>query len=81
MKQKIMDYIYETILDEEVDIKLDTALYSTSIISSMGHLKLINFIERNYDVSIPMNKLKIENFDTVKMICAFVEGLMLEEVN
>lgn len=81
MKAEIRNYIYETILDEEVDVDLVTPLYSTSVISSMGHLKLISFLERKYDISIPMNNVKIENFDNVNMISAFVEDLRLATVN
>lgn len=53
-----------------------TPLYSGGVLSSMGHLKLVQFLERRYDVSIPMWEVSIDNFDTVEQIAAYVAGKM-----
>ena len=53
-----------------------TPLYSSGILSSMGHLKLVQFLERRYDIAIPMWEVSIDNFDTVEQIAAYVAGKM-----
>ncbi|MCX8128562.1 MAG: acyl carrier protein [Clostridia bacterium] len=75
MREEIHKYVYTNLLNNEVQIDDDTPLYTTSLITSMGHLKLINFIERTFDVSIPMSSLNLENFDTIKQIVQFIEGV------
>jgi acyl carrier protein len=65
MKEKILAYIVENLLNEETDITSDTPLYTSGLITSMGHLKLVNYLERTFDLPIPMNELSMENFDTV----------------
>lgn len=73
MKEKIRTYIYENILNEETEITDDTTLYTSGLITSMGHLKLVNYLERTFDVSIPMNELTMDNFDTVNLITQFIQ--------
>mgnify|MGYP005847351361 CR=1 FL=1 len=73
MTEKILAYIVENLLNEEIEITADTPLYTSGLITSMGHLKLVNFLERTFDVSIPMNELSMENFDTVNRITQFIK--------
>lgn len=75
MKGKIRAYIYENILNGEVEINDDTPLYSSALITSMGHLKLINFLERTFDISIPAAKVNLDNFDTIHQMVQFVEAI------
>jgi acyl carrier protein len=74
MKEKIHSYIFEDILNEEVDITDDTPLYSSAIITSMGHLKLVNYLERTFDVSIPMSEVTLEKFDSINLITKFIQS-------
>jgi acyl carrier protein len=73
MKEKIMAYIFENLLNEETEITADTPLYTSGLVTSMGHLKLVNYLERTFNVSIPMNELSMDNFDTVNLITEFIQ--------
>lgn len=74
MKEAIRDYICSNILNNEVPIENTTSLYADGIISSMGHLKLLQFLERTFRIPVPMNEIVIEEFDTIDQIAAFVEA-------
>jgi acyl carrier protein len=73
MKETIRQYILEKILGEEIDITYDTPLFKESIIDSMGHIKLISFLEKQYDITISPGEIILDNFDTINQIVAFVE--------
>ena len=75
MKNQLLKYIYENLLNKEVEIDEDTPLYTSSLITSMGHLKMINFIERTFEISVPMSKISMENFDTVNQIAEFIQNV------
>ena len=76
LRDNIRNYIYKSILDEEHKIKYNTHLYSNSLISSMDHLKLINYLENEFNISIPMNDLSIDEFDTVNQITDFIDLIL-----
>jgi acyl carrier protein len=73
MNEEILTYIYEEIFNEEMELTDDTPLYTSGLITSMGHLKLVSYLERAFDVSIPMNELSMDNFDTVNLIAQFIQ--------
>ena len=72
MKEKIHAYIKEELLNEEVEINDDTPLYSSDLITSVEHIKLIHFLERSFEIAIPTNKISVENFDTIDSITQFI---------
>jgi acyl carrier protein len=74
MKESILTYISEKLLDNEFNITYDTPLYSSSVLTSMGHLKLVNYLERTYEISIPMSKVNLDNFDSINMIVDFINN-------
>ena len=73
MMEKIRNYIVENLLDGEVEVTDDTPLYSSGLITSMGHLKLINYIERAFEISISAGKINLENFDSINQIVRFIQ--------
>ncbi len=74
MKEAIKQYIIENIIREKVEIDLNISLLDEGIIDSLGYLKLISFLEKQYDISIDLGEIDIENFDTIIKIAKFVEN-------
>ena len=72
MKEAIKQYIIENIIREKVEIDLNISLPEEGIIDSLGFLKLISFLEKQYDISIDLGEIDIENFDTIIKIAKFV---------
>jgi len=72
MREEIQTYIGSSILNGDIEVNASTSLYESGLISSMGHLKLIQFLERRFNVSLPMSEIVLEEFDTVDKIVEFV---------
>lgn len=68
MKEKIKKFIIENFLFGERGLKDDEPLFESGIIDSLGLIKLLAFIEENFNVSIDMGEIMIENFNTVNDI-------------
>ena len=73
MKQTIKQYIVDKIVGEEIEIADDASLFSEGIIDSLGNVKLISFLEKQYNIRIEPGEITMENFDTINQIVAFVE--------
>lgn len=73
MRQTIKQYIIDKIAGQEIDIDDDTSLFNEGIIDSLGNVKLISFLEKQYNISIEPGEITTENFDTLNQIVAFVE--------
>lgn len=73
MKGTIKSYIVDKIVGEEIEIADDTSLFGEGIIDSLGNVKLISFLEKQYNISIEPGEITTDNFDTINQIVAFVE--------
>ena len=73
MKELIKNYITKSILGEEIDIDDAASLFEEGIIDSLGNIKLISFLEKQYNIYFEPGEITTENFDTLNQIVAFVE--------
>ena len=73
----IKNYIEKNILAEGVQVDAATDLKQAGI-DSFSIVEIILFIERNFGVSIPDEKLVPENFKTLQSLAAIVQELMPE---
>ena len=73
MKETIKKYIIETIVGENIEIDDDQSLFNEGIIDSLGNVKLIAFLEKQYNISIESGEITAENFDTINQIVTLVE--------
>lgn len=66
MNSPIIEYISESLLNNELEerIEMDDDLLGSGILDSLGMVKLIQFIEKEYRVSVPPEDMIIENFMT-----------------
>ena len=65
MQEKLKRYIVETFMYGEGDIEPDQSLFGGDIIDSLGFMKLIAFIEKEFDVELDMSEVSMENFDSL----------------
>lgn len=72
VKGVIGEYISGKLLRTKDALRGDSPLYSSGLLNSMAHLKLIKFIESTYDISIPANQMSIANFDCLDQISELV---------
>lgn len=74
MNDKIIAYITDNLLFEELDDPLtaDENLLESGLIDSLGIMKLVAFLEDEFNVSIPPEDLTIENFMTIGHMSAYL---------
>lgn len=72
MELEILDILHEIAPQYEID--LDTNLLN-EIIDSMSLLILINELEDKYDVEVPLDEVKMADFENIKKITIFIEKL------
>lgn len=74
MNKEIKAFLNDRILEEEIELNDNTALYSSGLISSLSHLKLINFLEKKFEIDIQTNRIRLDNFDTIDHIVKFIQN-------
>lgn len=73
--EEIKHYIERNILSSDVTIDADTNLQQAGI-DSFSTVEIILFIERQYGVMIPDDKLVPENFKTLQALAATVQSIL-----
>jgi acyl carrier protein len=74
IQQQISEYITkELVWSEEVTIDQETPLIQEGIIDSIGLFRLVAFLEQTFDLVIPDEDLRAENFQTIRQIVEYVE--------
>lgn len=70
----IIAYIANTLASESLDDNLEAEddLLGSGILDSMGMMKLIAFIENEYDLKVAPDEMVIENFMTVENIVEYI---------
>jgi len=74
MRDQIRNYISKNLLGKGVPFTDEEPLFSQGKIDSLGHLKLISFLEKEFHISISMEELNWKNFDSVESIQNLVKG-------
>lgn len=72
MEEKIRHYISKTFLGGRGVSSDSESLFQAGVIDSLGHLKLISFLEREFSVALTMEDLTWENFDSIEKIVSLV---------
>lgn len=75
MEQTILKYIEEHLSNEELDdeLTLDEDLLGSGILDSLAMMKLIGFLEEEFNCEILPEEMIIENFMTVGHIVNFLQ--------
>ena len=73
MEAKIIDYIKSELAgDPNAALTADDDLLNSGLVDSMGVMRLIAFIEEEFNVKIPPQDLVIENFVSVSAMVAYL---------
>ena len=75
MEQLILNYLRNSI-SKPIDISVDTELIKNSTIDSFGIIDLINYIESEFNISIPEEEFDINNFKNVQSIVEMIQRIM-----
>ena len=71
---KVKTFILREFLDDEDPSALapDTQLFTTGILDSIATLKLVAFLEKEFDVTIETHEADAQNLDTLDTIARLV---------
>lgn len=69
----ILNYISRTLLSGKREVHPDDDLLGSGIVDSVAMMRLVGFIEQEYEVQIPFEDITIENFTSVRAIAEYVE--------
>lgn len=69
-KKKIKDFITENLIvfEDEIDFKDDDNIFQMGYVNSLFAMKLLNFVETEFQVKIQNEEMDIKNFSSVKAI-------------
>lgn len=75
MQEKIIKYIEEKLSNEELEdgIELTEDLLGSGILDSLAMMKLISFLEEEFDCKVLPEEMVIENFMTVGKIINYLK--------
>ncbi len=73
MKEKIIAYLKEEISNEPIDeIDINEDLLGSGIVDSMGMMRLVVFLEKEFQKKIGPEDMTVENFQTVQSISDYL---------
>lgn len=64
----LRQYIGEELLEDEAPVEDDENLLADGMVSSLGMIRLVGFIEETYGVTVPPDDFTIENFRTIETL-------------
>jgi acyl carrier protein len=72
MKDEIRKYIIDTFMYGEGDLSDEEPLFDSGILDSLSLIKLLTFIEKNFNVAIDMSDITMEKFASINEIEATI---------
>jgi acyl carrier protein len=57
----------------DLDLGPDDNLLISGLIDSLGIMRLVSFIEDNFQVNVPPEDVTIENFQSISILSAYLE--------
>ena len=69
------NYILQQLLDDQqLQLDANTPLLSSGIIDSISTLKLIDYLEKKYNIEVLPHEVDRDNLDNLNLIKSFVES-------
>ena len=76
MKDKLKVFIEQELLSEKKDVLYDDNLLVSGLVDSLGFIKIIQFLEKTYEVTIPPKDMLIENFMNINAIEKYMHAFL-----
>ena len=70
--EKLITFIVEQLLNHELDITVDDELLVSGLLDSLAIVQLVEFIEGEFNVSVPPEDLRVEHFASVNSIVDYL---------
>lgn len=76
MNDIIIKFIHKELQggDPDIEILADDDLLNSGVIDSLGVVRLISFIESEYNIKVPPQDMVIENFMSVGAMAEYIQA-------
>lgn len=74
MKQKLITFIQSELLNDQQSITAEEDLLISGLVDSIGVMRLVGFIEKNLEITIPPKDVTLENFGNVNTIVSYLDS-------
>jgi acyl carrier protein len=76
VEQKIKQFVLQEFLpgEDPENLTTETPLVTTGVLDSIATLQLVEFLEREFDISVAPHETDAENLDTIGRIAALVRS-------
>lgn len=73
IKKEVKEYLLHSVIkNETAKIEMNTPLISGGFIDSISTLKLVDFLEKKYNIEFQPHEVDRENLDSIDLIAEFV---------
>ena len=69
---RILDFIRDELLDEDIEVGLEDDLLSGEVLYSLAVMRLASWVEETFTIEMTPANLTVENFQTVAALTEFV---------
>ena len=74
MNNKIREFIMGNLIcDDEIEINDNDNIFELGFVNSLFAMKLLNYIEQEFDITVNNEDIDISNFSTVNKISQLIE--------
>jgi acyl carrier protein len=76
MEDILINYIKREFLRDDPSTELDaeTDLLLSGLLDSLGVMRLVGFIEKQFAISVPPQDVTIDHFMNVRTVAAYISG-------
>ena len=76
ISQTISDFLCEEVLQEDIELDFDDNLLTELDIDSLGMLRLVGFVESEYQIKIPPTFFTIEHFKSINTVSSLTRKFL-----
>ena len=72
LKAILTEFVSEELLDLDEPVSADESLLAEGMVDSLGMMRLVAFIEQEFDYKVPAGDLTIQNFRTIGVLSDYL---------
>ena len=73
LNEKEIVKIVESVIEEEIEINLDTVLIESGLIDSLRLMSIVDKVELSLGITFEIDKIDMEDFETPRKICSLIQ--------
>lgn len=70
-----------TIYDDDIEFIDSTNIFTSGFVSSIFAMRLLNFLENEFSITVPDEDIVIPNFSSINSMCEMVSRLKVNEAH